>query len=266
MDLTKRYERVKSLSARVALMGAERVNGSWEAPWVPHCDAPVEIDQRTPDRMPNQGSTRLRPYSVKMLVPCRQCPKCRQIRQLEWRDRMAREVEAHQYSTFLTFTFSPAHLAGVLAQAARRGGPRHRAVESAGYRHIAAYWKRLRKGRKHTDRKDAQDSLGRFRQRFDPLTFRFFCCAEYGEQNSRLHFHALVHSDRWIPEEVLKTEWRSRCDASLVRSGEACSAYVSKYLTKNPIQARPWSSRAYGKALSMRSVSTGAGEKNKVAQ
>lgn len=167
---------------------------------------------------------------------------------MQWRERIQREIDAHTYSYFVTLTFSPAHLAGVLAEALKRREPTRRArIEGAAYRHVSLWLKRLRKGRKAAvARKQATETQGRLRRRFDPIRCRFFAAHEYGEELGRLHYHLIVHTDRWVPVDVLTDEWRSRADASLVRSRDGCASYVSKYLTKASVPARPRSSLGYG--------------------
>lgn len=246
LDFTKSYESARGLAALVALSGGQRFDGLWEAPWVPSCDDPKEVVHVTPRTERDGPHMAARPIGVRMLVPCRRCERCLQIRQMQWRDRILAEMMARPYATFITLTFSPAHLAGVLAKAKSKGWEGQAGVERAAYSHVSAYWKRLRKGRKSTHRKGLSDSLGRRRQRFDPVDLRFFCAMEYGEEHGRLHFHAIAHTHRWVPDEIWNNEWRSRSSAELVRSREGCATYVSKYLTKDQTPGRARASLNYG--------------------
>lgn len=265
MDHTRRYERIRSLAGRIALMGGRRVNGAWEAPWVPSCDSPVWVLHSTPRTDRGQWTTaRKRPYDVGMFVPCRKCARCLQIRQMQWRTRILSEARLVPFNYFLTLTFSPAHLAGVLAEAQKR---KDKSVEGAGYRHVSLYLKRLRKGRKMTSRGVTKDSLGRTRQAFDPLKFRFFAAAEYGDLNGRLHFHLMLHCDRWIPPEVFQDEWRSRATAELVKSTQGCATYVSKYLTKDQTPGRARASLRYGQeSPTVKGLSEQSGQRRQTAQ
>lgn len=247
MDHTRKYSSAKRLASRIALMGGNRVNGAWEAPWRPSCDNPVEVRVSSPRTDRGRWTTAtLRPYDVLMLVPCRKCEQCLRIRQMQWRTRILRELDRAVYAYFITLTFSPAHMAGVLAEAQQRRQQGRTAVEGAAYRHVALYLKRLRKGRTASSRGAAKDSLGRTRQRFDGISLRFFAAMEYGEENGRLHFHLLVHTQRYVPPEIFTGEWRSRADAQLVRSREGCATYVSKYLTKEQTPGRARASIKYG--------------------
>jgi len=241
-DFTRHGSSARNLAARIALAGGKKRDGAWEAPWVPACSNPPEIEYY--NRVPHGlDGSRSRPYTVRMLVPCRKCDRCLQIRQMQWSERIRSESYRHTYNYFVTLTFSPAHLAGVLALARSRD---HADIERAAYTHVSKYFKRLRHGRKKTHRKGLTDNMGRVRQKFDPIDLRFFACSEYGEENGRLHFHAIVHTERYVPPTVFKTEWRSRSDAEMVRSRDGAAIYVSKYLTKDQRNGRARASLAYG--------------------
>jgi len=248
-DLTRAYGAAKRLAERLALSGAVKKGGSWVAPWTPYCLKPVLVEVKTPNRSKSLTGTPLRPYSSVMETPCRKCERCQQLWQMLWRERIEREILQHSFSYFVTLTFSPAHLAGVIGEAyASDPDDVRRAVEQVGYKHVSDYFKRLRKGRKKAATvRTAIGSQGRTRQSFDALAFRYFATSEYGEKRGRLHFHAVLHLDKWVPPEILTTEWRSRADADLVRSPQGLATYASKYLTKESSTGRAHASVRYGR-------------------
>lgn len=247
-DLTRAYGAAKQLAERLSLSGAVKHGGSWIAPWEPHCLKPVTVECKTPDRAKSLTGTPLRPYSSVMMVPCRKCELCLQMWQMGWRERILRESALTEYSYFVTLTFSPAHLAGVIGEALASDPDDGRsAIERVAYGHVQAYFKRLRKGRKKAKTVAvAYGSQGRTQPKFNAVRFRYFACAEYGEAKGRLHFHAVLHSNQWVPPEIFTREWRSRADAQLVRSGEGIATYVSKYLTKEHSLGRAHASTRYG--------------------
>lgn len=243
IDITRAVSVAKGLARTVALSGAARSNGCWLAEWVPYCEAPIVRSVRTPDRYGG------RPYETALLVACKKCAQCRQFRQMEWRQRILNEMEKSLYTYFLTLTFSEAHLAGVMAEsfALDKYEGEKGFEHSAWKNHVRLYLGRLRKGRsKKVIHAASVGSQGRNRFPFQGLKFRYFGVAEYGDERGRLHFHMVLHTDRWIPAEILTNEWRSRADAQLVKSQEGLASYVSKYLTKSLTIGRPRASGSYG--------------------
>lgn len=160
-----------------------------------------------------------------MTVPCRKCPRCLQFRQLRWRQRAIQEIAQANRTWFVTLTFSPVQLAGVLVSAAK---PDLVQVERRAYRDVQHYMKRLRK---------------------TGAAFRYLAVYERGEASGRSHYHLLVHeTGRWpIPKRVLEDTWPSHVHARLVDDVTTGAAtYVTKYLTK-AIEIRPRASVKYGR-------------------
>lgn len=199
-------------------------------PGRPYCDEPVQINRQ--EAKPAEGYAGL---SLQMWGPCRRCAKCLLFRGLKWRDRMRREMALTPGRTwFLTLTFAPIHLAGVLIEANRFPHlSRDEAVERAAYtNHVAKYLKRLRKA---------------------GARFRFVGVPEYGEEHGRLHYHLLMHEqlEGSLTKRLMDAQWRSFTKPKLVMQdddGEVSAAgaarYVSKYLTKS--LGRPRASLRYG--------------------
>lgn len=89
-------------------------------------------------------------------LPCGQCTGCKIDRAREWSVRCMHEAKMHEYNSFLTLTYNDEHV------------PLSGSLE---YRHFQLFMKRLR------------ESVG---------AVRFFMCGEYGEENGRPHYHALI--------------------------------------------------------------------------
>ncbi|WNK14661.1 MAG: replication initiator protein [Microvirus sp.] len=87
-------------------------------------------------------------------LPCGRCVGCRLVRSRSWAIRCVHEAQCHDVSIFVTLTYDESHYAPSLE-----------------YRDFQLFIKRLRK-------------------RFGRV--RFFACGEYGEENFRPHFHALL--------------------------------------------------------------------------
>lgn len=210
-------ETVNKVAAKLLLRGAARLDG-WRAiaDALPYCDTPVRV-----------ALTRQRgckPLEVSFWAPCRRCVKCLQFRSLRWRERALRECAATlalgRRTWFVTLTFSPAHLAGVLAEARKEFGDAELvSVDRAAYRHVRGYLDRVRKA---------------------GFPFRYLAVMERGEQTGRLHYHLLLHESRAGPvlKRTLETRWRSHVHCRLVdmdkdRGVDGAASYVAKYATKS---------------------------------
>lgn len=189
----------------------------------PYCDDPVLISKY---ERPGTNSIGI---GLDMFGPCRKCEKCLLFRKLKWRDRMRREIDQAERTWFITLTFSPIHLAGVLCESWRFPFlEKDQAVERAAYAHVQKYFKRLRKS---------------------GARFRYCVVFEYGEEFGRLHAHTLVHevSLNSVLKRDVQEQWRSFTHCRLVKVGdfEDVATYVSKYLTKH--LSKPRASIHYGK-------------------
>lgn len=211
----------RKLAAKLALRGHSVVGSfapSVRGDWVVYCDDPVEVR-----RAVRAGKGR-RSMELSFPAPCRKCDKCQRFRRMRWRQRIINEVLMCSGRTwFLTLTFAPVHLAGVLLEARaieRNGKPRGEAIEMAAYDHVQRYLKRLRKN--------------------SGTKFRYVAVPEYGEKHGRLHYHVLLHEvERPILKRTLQGAWRgSFSSAKLVdeetdRGVLGAASYVAKYLAKS---------------------------------
>ena len=120
-------------------------------------------------------------------LPCGQCIGCRLKNSRDWAVRCIHEAQMHKENCFITLTFSPEALAA-------RSNP-----QSVDLRDFQLFMKRLRK------------KLG--------TNIRFFHVGEYGEQNRRPHYHALLFGTDF-PDKELFTK------------SSGVSLYTSKTLQK----------------------------------
>lgn len=142
-------------------------------------------------------------------IPCGQCVECRLERSRQWAVRCMHEAQMHESNHFVTLTYSDEFLP---------------ADGSLDYKHFQNFMKRLRK-------------------RCGPV--RFYMCGEYGELESRPHFHACLFGVRF-PDLVLFTSRKGvkLYSSSLLSSlwpfgfasvGEVTfesAAYVARYVMK----------------------------------
>ena len=192
----------------------------------PYCDDPKPVFRQ------ERGTAKYPGIEIFMRAPCRKCDKCLQFRQLQWAERIGRELPLYDRTWFIVLTFDPVHLAGVIAESYSQPDYLTDAqkVERAAYEHVKLYLKRLRK------------SGGRF---------RYVAIPEYGSAEGRLHYHMLLHEvSEPITKRTIQGQWRSRISyAKLVKtkggSFQAAALYISKYLTKELTRIR--ASQKYGK-------------------
>lgn len=212
----------QALAISIALRGGMVSKGQFVGKWVPYCDNPVHIYRMITSR---QAVDNLHAMEVTAQVPCRRCAKCLQWRQMKWRERALSEVSMAKRTWFVTLTFSPIHLAGVLLEA-KSGALED--VEPAAYRHVQKFFKRLRKLNK----------------------FRYLAIYERGDINGRSHYHLFLHEigTRPIAKQQIENQWISFVHARLVGSNDAdgAASYLTKYATKS-FNVRPRASLGYGK-------------------
>lgn len=208
---------VRKLAAKLALSGGTRHAGEYFADWQPYCDDPVTVHRHV------KAGGFDRSIAATIKAPCRKCAKCLQFRQMKWRERALVECHHAPRTWFITLTFSPVHLAGVLIEARSSA---LKDVDAAAYKHVQRYLKRLRKIAK----------------------IRFLAVYERGEQTGRSHYHLLVHEvNRPIPKRELESRWISHVHARLVDlATPGAASYITKYTTK-AADIRPRASARYGR-------------------
>lgn len=133
-----------------------------------------------------------------ILLPCGKCLGCQMDKAKEWTLRCRLEIQQHKATVFVTLTYDAEHL------------PDDRQLNKE---HLQLWLKRLRK------------ALGAKR----PI--RFFACGEYGEDNKRPHYHALLFGASEADRATIDRTWgmgRTQC----VAVTPARVAYVAGYVQK----------------------------------
>ena len=102
-------------------------------------------------------------------LPCGQCIGCRLERSRQWAVRCVHESQMWDRNCFITLTYDEAHL------------PEDRSVD---VRHFQLFMKKLRK----------RYGAG----------IRFFHCGEYGTQNQRPHYHAIIFNHDFEDKKLWK--------------------------------------------------------------
>jgi hypothetical protein len=146
-------------------------------------------------------------------LPCGQCIGCRLKYSQEWAVRLMHENQMHDKSCFVTLTFSPESL-------------------------------RARENPNSLDKSEFQRFMKRLRKQYGKK-IRFFHCGEYGEQNKRPHYHAILFGVDFEDKELFKVRDEIRLYTSeklaklwpygFVTIGEVTMescAYVARYVTK----------------------------------
>lgn len=115
---------------------------------------------------PGKGSIwheKLKKYGTGQSVPCGQCSWCRFVRTRQWALRCYLERQTHKDAAFVTLTYAPEHLPknGTLVR-----------------KHVQGFLKRLRSNIAY--------------QYGENIKIRFYASGEYGEENSRPHYHILI--------------------------------------------------------------------------
>jgi len=151
------------------------------------------------------------PNRVGIQIPCGQCIGCRLERSRQWAIRCVHEAYGHEDNAFITLTYSPENLP-----------PGGSLLKS-----------------------DFQKFMKRLRKKISPVKIRFFHCGEYGEKNSRPHYHACIFGysfpDKILWKEVngcrlyisplLDQEWGKGWSTVGDVTFES-AAYVARYITK----------------------------------
>lgn len=153
------------------------------------------------------------PFAKGFNLPCGQCIGCRLKYSQEWAIRLMHEKQMHDESCFLTLTMSPEYMES-------RENP----------------WS--------LDKTEFQRFMKRLRKRYGKKV-RYFHCGEYGEKNSRPHYHAIIFGMDFEDKELfqVRDEIRLYTSETLAKlwpygfstigevSMESC-AYVARYVTK----------------------------------
>lgn len=107
-------------------------------------------------------------------VPCGKCTLCKIAHSREWAVRLVHEMSNFDYSSFVTLTYRDENLPE---------------KESISKRELQLFFKRLRKN-------------------LDGREIKYFAAGEYGEQNGRPHYHAVILGLSMMEKEVVEKSWK----------------------------------------------------------
>lgn len=145
-----------------------------------------------------------------LFLPCGQCIGCRLERSRQWAVRCVHEAQMHSSSCFVTLTYNDANVPYDM---------------SLNYDHYQLFMRKLRK------------VVG---------VVRFFMCGEYGEINSRPHYHACLFGldfpDKYswrvtdagsesFRSPILEQIW-TRGDCEIGEVNFESAAYIARYIVK----------------------------------
>lgn len=145
-----------------------------------------------------------------MVLPCGHCMACKLARAQEWSLRCMHEAKMYDSNVFVTLTYDDAHLP---------------ADYSLHYEHFQLFMHRLRKSA--------------------PGRGRFVMCGEYGDDNGRPHYHAILFNCAFLDKKFwkkvggvnyyLSEELSKLWGYGFVSVGDvtlASAGYVARYTTK----------------------------------
>lgn len=147
-------------------------------------------------------------FGVEMWVPCKKCPACLSNRARVWTSRLEDELSGYDKACFITLTYTEEQLSEIID---------NYGSATLVKRHLQLFWKLFR-----------QDIA----KRFEGRKIRYFAVGEYGEQNERPHYHAIVFN--LSPSEadsIIRNSW-SRGFVCVGSCTVASIAYVSRYVMK----------------------------------
>lgn len=146
-----------------------------------------------------------------MGLPCGQCIGCKQERAKQWAIRMMHETSLYTSNSYITLTYN------------EQNYPEDHSLDKT---HFQLFMKRLRK-------------------KYEPKIIRYYQCGEYGDENGRPHYHAIlfnhefedqkfwkmIKGNKHYTSETLDKLWqKGYCTISDV-TFDTCS-YVASYITK----------------------------------
>ena len=133
--------------------------------------------------------------SAKRFVFCKKCIACKVARTREWSVRMLHEMSSHEVSVFATLTYSEDNI------------PSNGSISKS---ELQRFFKRLRKR---------------------GCSLKYYASGEYGEQNGRPHYHAIIFGLSLKDRLVIEDAWR----LGIVHLGtvtyDSCR-YVAQYIDK----------------------------------
>jgi len=214
------------------------------------CKAPIQAARngegsiRILPRFVSGGSlqSRLAQGERRLELPCNKCAQCKEARSREWAIRLTHETSMHRHDDgspngcMITLTFSNE---GLQLRELRRG-THPSTLDVQDWQYFA------KKLRQHIVREQRKDEKKRGLKKAPAKKIRFFHVGEYGAENLRPHYHALLFGWDFSEDRVLcKDENNKECYLSetLTRLWEYGKTdirpivpetinYVARYVTK----------------------------------
>lgn len=140
----------------------------------------------------------------RLLLPCGKCVGCRQAKALAYALRCTHEATQHSSTLVTTLTYDEENLPATLSR-----------------RDLTLFLKRLRKTTAVYAHKQSQPNR----------TIRFFASGEYGEDNGRPHYHALLFGVHQGETDLVHKTWGYGITHTETVS-PAAIAYVAGYTAK----------------------------------
>ena len=198
----------------------------------------------TDEMLHDLNKPKMRPYPgfYAQKVPCGKCIGCILDHANEWATRCAMETSYWENACFITLTYD-----SNLRNGRRTGGQK--------YKYNLPM---TEKGKMTLCQKDFTDFMKRLRKKYEGIKgettakgkekfpIRYFCCGEYGPENGRPHYHAILFN--WKPKDLkfknlnhkkqplyISPELAKIWGHGFVIIGEAnyeTACYVARYVTK----------------------------------
>ena len=145
------------------------------------------------------------------VVPCGKCVACLKRRQFNWVFRLQQEQQVADSAAFLTLTYDEEHLPKT-----------EKGLATLDKTHHQAFIKRLRKQVNSYYRKASRQPI------------RYYSCGEYGETNSRPHFHSIMFNlpGDYIRHPELVTNVWGNGSTMVAECNIKTITYVTKYMQK----------------------------------
>lgn len=151
------------------------------------CTNPIQL------KNPNNGKI--------LQVPCGKCMLCRVRRTSEWTNRLIMESYYWKDTSFYTFTYNEENLPIILNEKILTK------EEKQG--HANRYFYRIG-GYATLYKEDMQKFLKRLRKKISPI--KYYYCGEYGDDNGRPHYHAIIFGVRpYAHQEEIEEIWKRIC-------------------------------------------------------
>jgi len=154
----------------------------------------------------------------RMIIPCGQCKGCRWEKTRQWAIRITNEASLNENNCFITLTYDDKHLPHDL---------------SLHKEHFQLFMKSLR-------------------EKYYPKKIRYYHCGEYGDENYRPHYHAIIFGhtfpNLYLAPMKQKKDYKLYCSDDLTKlwkrgfhaigdvnfqTAAYCARYIMKKITGN---------------------------------